>query len=432
MSTASTTDGARQRPRLVVVYSFGSATATQILAASRGLCEVVFLADRSEPHVAEQFPLMRDVARVIDITGYDDARVVREVTAESPDGITTFSDTKVELAARLSRACELVGHRESTVRVVTDKLWQRRRLASAGVDATRFAAITHPADVPAAAAGVGFPAVLKPRRGTGARNTQLVAGADECASTVKALHGMEPHGLLLEEALIGIGTRDGVHADCVSVESIVQGGHITTLYVSGRFPMAEPMRETGMIVPADLPPAVTAPIIQLEQSALRALGIEDGLCHTEFKLTADGPRLIEVNARLGGPVGHLTKLALGFDVIRMGLDVALGHPVAVPQPKWRGVAFNHSVLPPPGVSRVATLEPLAELRELPGVVFCNERVGVGDRVDSRRGDLGTLATIVGLAESHADLASIPATVKRAGERMCPSTVAADHPTGSTL
>ncbi|ADD39913.1 ATP-grasp domain-containing protein [Stackebrandtia nassauensis] len=411
-------NGQKSLPTLVVVYAFGSASATQIVAAARGLCDIVLLADRSEPYVAEQFPLMLELASVIDATDRDEAEVLGEVTALAPSGVTTFADDKVELAARLARACGVVGHSEDTVEVVTDKLCQRRRLTEAGVEATRFAAIAGPGDVAAAAAEVGFPAVLKPRRGNGARNTRLVESEADCELAVTEVHGEETRGLLLEEALTGIGIRDEVHADYVSVESLSQDGGITTLCVTGRFPMAPPMRETGMIVPAALPDAEAERVVALERAILRALGVRDGLSHTEFKLTADGPRLIEVNARLGGPIGHLTKLALGIDVVRMGLLVALGQRVEVPPPSWRGVAFNRAVPPPLGVSEVVSVKPLAELRGLPGVVFCNQRVRPGDRVDSRRGERDMLATVVGLTESHEELLAINAAAERAAERMC--------------
>lgn len=56
------------------------------------------------------------------------------------------------------------------------------------------------------------------------------------------------------------------------------------------------------------PPA--ARVLELAGAALRALGITDGVTHVEIELTSDGPRLIEVNGRMGGYVHALLRAAL--------------------------------------------------------------------------------------------------------------------------
>ena len=49
-----------------------------------------------------------------------------------------------------------------------------------------------------------------------------------------------------------------------------------------------------------------------------------GLTHTELKLTASGPRIIEINGRLTGHMNLTTRSTLGIDLVRLGGLLALG------------------------------------------------------------------------------------------------------------
>ena len=91
-----------------------------------------------------------------------------------------------------------------------------------------------------------------------------------------------------------------------------------------------PAEKTGQFVPATLSPALAAEVTALTGSALDALGVRDGVTHTEVKLTRAGPRIIEVNGRLGGYVGDIVRRASGYDLLRAAIQVAVRRPVPVP------------------------------------------------------------------------------------------------------
>ena len=65
-------------------------------------------------------------------------------------------------------------------------------------------------------------------------------------------------------------------------------------------------------------------MLDLATAALRALGVRTGGFHTEIKLTPDGPRVIEVNGRLGGGVPEMLLQASGESLMRLSMRVALG------------------------------------------------------------------------------------------------------------
>jgi len=88
--------------------------------------------------------------------------------------------------------------------------------------------------------------------------------------------------MFIEQYLPGPVTEPSERfADYVSVESLVAYGEISHLAVNGRFPLAKPFRETGTFIPADLPHAQQAVVLEVATAALRASG---------FRRAASTPR----------------------------------------------------------------------------------------------------------------------------------------------
>jgi biotin carboxylase len=111
----------------------------------------------------------------------------------------------------------------------------------------------------------------------------------------------------------------------VSVECATVGGITTPLAVTRKeVGFAPYFEETGHTVSAGDPllPEVGPVAVQ----AVSALGITDGVQHVEMRLTPAGPRIIEVNSRIGGDlIGRLVHLATGLDLPRIAADIACGN-----------------------------------------------------------------------------------------------------------
>ena len=59
--------------------------------------------------------------------------------------------------------------------------------------------------------------------------------------------------------------------------------------------------------------------------AIKALGLDSVVAHTEIKLTAAGPRVVEVNPRpAGNRITELVRHVTGIDLAAACVDVALG------------------------------------------------------------------------------------------------------------
>ncbi|MCZ0209693.1 ATP-grasp domain-containing protein [Streptomyces sp. UMAF16] len=396
--------------RLAVVYENGSVNPLELAAASYGHCSLVLVCDPASASVRSALPLLRETGTVVT---YDAGTPPQQTAARlrelGVDGITTFSDLTIEPTAELARLLGLDFHSPRTAALLVDKHRQRARLAEAGLPTPRHEALRAGAGeetVRAAVSAVGVPAVVKPRRGAGSRNTVLVDTVEEGVRIVTGLLSAGEPELVLEEYLVGDPTVAGRHwGDYVSVESAVHAGQITHVGVTGKPPLLEPFRETGAFFPADLPKPVRAELLEATADALRALGVTGGITHTEFKLTADGPRLIEVNGRLGGFVNDVVGRATGFSLLRTALDCALGTlpaPLTVPAPER--VAYQRFLAPPMDARAVSSVTGVKEARALPGVRRVELAKSPGQPVDWRQGTQAFVGIVYGDTPDHLALA----------------------------
>jgi biotin carboxylase len=339
--------------------------------------------------------LLKKFGPVVDVPGLEPAAAAGRLAAHEPAGIIGFLDATIPHLAAIAGTLSLPYHRPETAARLVDKLHQRQALREAGIGGPAFfdaPAGVGKGDVREIANQVRYPAVLKPRRGAGSRDTFLVTGADELLDAW--VSAGEDRDMLVEEYLPdGPPPAPGL-ANYLSVESLVSGGRISHLAVTGRFPMAPPFRETGFFVPGIAP----AGTLELATAGLEALGVELGCFHTEIKLTPHGPCLIEINGRLGGGAAEMVELASGVGLIKLCMRVALGETFAFDGllPCER-VGYRFLAQPPQDVVRVKAIEGLDRLDELAGVSETYVHHRPGDAVDWRRGTSSWVFQVYGSA-----------------------------------
>lgn len=402
-------------PTLAVVYHPMSASPMNLRQAARGLCRLLFVVDLSDPVLGPLAPLFYRLGVVVDTTGLDSESIARQMAEYAPAGIMTLAEEQLLLTARLAALLHLPFFDPETAANLHDKFHQRLALSAAGVPGPLFWAARH--DMTAEelnefAGDVDYPAVLKPRRGTGSRQTLLLNGR---VDLVRALEGSpEPGGFLVEQYLPGVAEDGhGGRSDCVAVESIVQGGEIAHLALTGRFHMAAPFRGAGSFLPSDLDAELTDAVFTATETAVKALGIQHGALNTDLKLTPDGPVVVEVNGRVGGNVPELFELAGGPPLMTAAMRLALSLQTEFDSPvEFARLAYYLWEQPPTTAHRLLQVRGLDEVRALPGVdsVTLNRRPG--DQVDWREGSWGHIFAVWGVAATAAELDAVRRHVAR--------------------
>lgn len=393
--------------RLAVAYEQGSAGPAELAAAARAIgVEPVLVVDSASAHVAAVLPALGRRFTLVDTAGKSTAEAAAEVVATGVRGVVTFSDLCLPIAAAVA---ERLGtphwHSAAVTAVLQDKAAQREAFAARGLDVVRHAVITSESDVDGAIAVTGLPAVLKPAGGTGGLR---VTGVESLAGARETARRFLPEGpLVAEELLVGDpGVAGPEFGDYVSVEAAVHEGRVFTLGVVGKLPLAEPFRERGFFLPSTVDPGTTARVVAVAGAAVLALGIRTGIVHTELKLTAAGPRLIEVNGRAGGHVPDLFDRAFGYSVVEAAFRLALGEAPTLPERAGTGVTYQYVFLPPADATAVEEVDGLAGLHELAGVDLVDVRVRPGHEVVWHDGAFSRLGKVYGRVPDHSALTDL--------------------------
>jgi biotin carboxylase len=402
--------------------------------AAAGLCSILWLVDGGDPVVRADRRALERFGHVVDVGDLPPDRWVDAVAPLRPDGIVTFSDHLMVDLARLAADLGLRFHRPEVARRLTDKIAQRDALRRAGLPAPETAVIRNRLDdvaVKELAVKAQFPAVLKPIHGTDSRMTVRVDDAEELMVAIRSFGDGRPD-MVLEAYLadrppcLGEG-----FANYLSVESVVSGGDIQHFAVTGRFPLAPPLRETGFFIPADLTARQRAAAFDLASDALRALDVQTGCVHTEIKFTPDGPRVIEVNGRLGGGIPLLLDITTGASAPRLAMEVALGAPADVGAlARHEDVAFRLLFHAPPTAHKVLSIEGLEHISELPGAPTATLHRPPGTEIDWRTGTNDYIYSVIGVAKDYDELRVIhqmaEAGVHMQFEDLAPQSQATEH------
>ncbi|MFE2426892.1 ATP-grasp domain-containing protein [Streptomyces sp. NPDC059373] len=258
------------------------------------------------------------------------------------NGVLTWDEYAVLPAAELTAALGLPGNTPAAVAACRDKATTRRLLAHHRVPSARSLPAETLPQAARAAEAIGYPVVLKPASHAGSIGVIRIDTPDRLpsgfafAAGAAAGQGPEGTGVLVEEYL------DGPE---ISVECVTRYGATTPVAVTRkRVGFAPYFEEIGHTVTADDP--LVPKVAPIATAALEALGIEHGVSHVEMRLTTDGPKIIEVNARLGGDlIPHLVDLATGVQLPLAAAALACGegHPLT---PDRRNSAAIELLYPP--------------------------------------------------------------------------------------
>ncbi len=270
-----------------------------------------------------EFPYIDDFA-VVDTLDVGAMTALARTTSRDFAGVLTYEETRVEAAAGLATALGLRTSPPEAVHACRDKFTGREALKRAGVPQAESVAVAGLEEARVAAARIGYPVVVKPRALSASCGVTFVAGPEELE---RAFHEAGriwfdevptyERPILVEEFL------DGPE---ISVEAVCRDGQVTALFVAHKsLGYAPGFEETGHLVRADESLLHDATLLKVLQDAHSAVGLTDTVTHTELRLTVTGPRVVEINARVGGDrIPYLGGLATGVDIGLVAADLAAG------------------------------------------------------------------------------------------------------------
>ncbi|MEU7058103.1 ATP-grasp domain-containing protein [Streptomyces sp. NPDC046197] len=330
------------------------------------------------------------------------------------DGITTFSDYHTEVAAQVAEELGLPGPGATAIATANHKPSLRAALGDSRYNIP-YALVTHPGELAGAAARIGYPMVLKPPHEAISYGVvrvddpaELAAAYDQVAAIRHSLRGQPRPGHVLMERY--------VDAPEVSVESLTVEGRTHVYGITAKYLCPPPtFLEAAHSFPAALGPGVRAEVEQAVAEVLELIGYRQGPCHTEVKITAQGPKIVEVNPRL--PAGCLTTMVRDVCGSNPHLDaklLAVGGRPALPTGRRHGGAAVVMLYPPPGPAVLDAVDGVADAERLPGVtvsLFARPGEHLWHRIDNS-GRVGLVYATADTAQAALDTATGAAALVR--------------------
>jgi carnosine synthase len=341
----------------------------------------------SERLVGEGIASKWVAVRVTGDPDVDAQAVLAALSAEGvrPDGILSFWELSVPVVARAAASLGLPGNPVEAVDAARSKLRMRQASEHAGLPTPRSRRVTSLDELYAAAAELGFPSVVKPEFGSSAIGTVRVDSFESLPhiywivreSLEVPIHGLDfraGNDLLLEDYL------DGVEFD---IDLVLEDGVCVFSSVSQNWPTAEPsFQETGLHCPPDYGAKPVGQLVELATRTVQAFGFSQGVLHVEGKCTSSGPRLVEINPRLGGGRVHqIVETVWEVDLIEAELRSALGLPQQLKPSRKPRCAVAHAIVYAPATGRLSGL-PFPELTSDVGLgVIIDVAADVGEEVN---------------------------------------------------
>lgn len=317
------------RPRLLLVAPHSSYRIAPYLSAAQSLGVDVLVASTSEHSlvsaVAEGLRIDLDQPEQALDTILDSAR-------ERPfAGIIATDDLAVTLASHVAERLGLPHNSPDAVQLTHRKDLARTCLAEHGVPVPAFSRIDLEGDIPAQAARLNYPCVIKPLSLSGSRgviradNTEQAITAINRISTIvsELSRDEERRYLLAEDYLPGIE---------VAVEGMLHNGKLQVLALFDKpDPLEGPFfEETYYITPSRLPASQQTLITQSVDKACAAYGLTHGPIHAELRLNDNQAWILEVAARtIGGQCAQLLKQGTGYGLEELVIAHAIGKTLPI-------------------------------------------------------------------------------------------------------
>ncbi|MFJ1795298.1 hypothetical protein [Kitasatospora griseola] len=362
---------------------------------------------------------------MLTVAAWDERRelsaLADELAALPVESVVTTDEPCLRAAAFLRDRLGLPGQSAESATAGTDKHIQKDVLTAAGVPVAWHVPLDSVADIESAAELLGWPVVVKPRRGFAMIGTLLVRDQAHL-DRLRASDAFGPQALPaslhasgihrgLDHASGGLMAEEGI--------DVVAEYHCEILRHHGREVYAVPGRYPGPLLGAAVLGAVllgpgddhAQDVVDLARDAADALQLDTGFAHVEILLARSGDLLVgEIGLRPGGAMlPHLLRLRHGIEPWALAADLAMGlTPRVDVRSDGPAVAWAAPIAPP---GWITGMESADALRKRPGVIDVHQLVRVGQQSPTRVGSLTPAGHVFAVgdtseqAEAHAHQAA---------------------------
>lgn len=336
------------------------------------------------------FPLA-DIKLVV--STLDQEEVYRQALIYKPDVvITSTSDGPVRTAAyvneKLGKQPDL-SYKDSLC--ATIKNYMRDRLKENHLPIPEYYAVNNFNEFTEAVRKLEGCCIIKPADNAGSRGVVLLNGSsfpsnDQLLQTYEYSRENARGGVVMvEEYMTGPE---------VSVEAMTVNEETTIVTITDKFITPPPyFVEIAHSEPSILDEKTQEQICQITKKALKAIGLINAPSHTEIMVTKEGPKIVELAARLGGDfiTSKLVPLSTGVDMVGNSVLLATGANVDLTPTRQNGSAI-HFIQGAEGILKNIVVD--EEIYHLEGIEEVSLYKKPGDLTHSTRSSNDRLGHII--------------------------------------
>lgn len=284
--------------------------------------------------------------------------------------ITLATDMPMQAVANAVEELNLPGISRLTALKTTDKAQMIRAFSDHKVPIPSFCVVENERELEHV--DVGFPCIIKPVDNSGSRGVILAYNTEQLVEGYKYSVQFSDRGtVIVEEYLEGME---------VSVETMTFSGRTHILAITDKVTSGAPhFVELGHSQPSRLPKERQMEIGKLAIQAVEAVGLASGPAHVEIMVTQQGPKLIELGARMGGDyiASHLVPLSTGIDMVGATIDLLTGGEPDMICRFAKGSAIRYFLAPP---GRIAGIKGIKTARAIDGVIEVAFAKQIGEEI----------------------------------------------------
>lgn len=326
------------------------------------------------------------------ISTIDTQRVLELAKKIKPDGIITLASDKPMLTvAKVGEVLDLNTISIDTSVKVTNKARMREALDINKVPIPKFKIVNSKSEYMRNITEFGDKFIVKPADSSGSRGIFLVDDKSQIEHAYEHSIKYSSTGeVLIEEYLEGPE---------VSVESITVDGKTEIIAITDKETTGAPhFVELGHVIPSRFDEDIKTKIKDITKLAIKSLGISVGPSHTEIKITSEGPKIIEVGARLGGDniTTHLVPLATNIDIVKITIELALGKSPNINKKTNKSAAIRYFKVVSGEIIDIKGTDMAQQMKGIKEIRFTKK---IGDYIETFKSSQDRVGFVISQAEN---------------------------------
>lgn len=364
------------------------------MAKDMGLTVIAIDGDPNAPGMK-----LADIALPVDITDINGA--VEVAKKYDINGVITQTDLGVPTVGAIVDAMGLPGIGSEVAHISNNKVAMRERFKQFGVPSPRFEGVNTLNEAYEAVKRIGFPVMIKAVDNAGSRGVSRLDSFNGLKSTYEdSLKYSKEKQVCVEEYIEGIE---------LGAQAFTYNGKLKIALVHNDTVTHPPNYiPIGHSFPSKLPEKTLRNIEDVISKALKAMQIDCGPSNIDLILTNDGPKIIEINARMGTTcLPELVYEHTGINWVEQVIKAAFGEIPSL-KPKYNKACAAILL----GAEKEGEIKEIVvpdDIENISGIVDVSIDVKVGDKVKpfacggaNRIGQVIVLDETAELAEKKAE------------------------------